>query len=229
MKQFVVIGGSTGIGAQLSENLSQQHSVFASYNQTPKESRDNLHYFQADVLTPIDFSFLPDQIDGLAYCVGSISLKPFARIQAADFMADYQKQVVGAISTIQALLPRLKASENASIVLFSTVAVQTGFPFHTLVSSSKGAIEGLTRALAAEFAPKIRVNCIAPSITQTPLASALLSSPEKIEANAQRHPLKRIGAAIDVANLAEFLLSDKSSWITGQIHAIDGGMSALRV
>lgn len=229
MKQFVVIGGSTGIGAQLSENLAREHSVFASYNQTPKENRDNLHYFQADVLTPIDFSFLPDQIDGLAYCVGSISLKPFARIQAADFMADYQKQVVGAISTIQALLPRLKASENASIVLFSTVAVQTGFPFHTLVSSSKGAIEGLTRALAAEFAPKIRVNCIAPSITQTPLASALLSSPEKIEANAQRHPLKRIGAAIDVANLAEFLLSDKSSWITGQIHAIDGGMSALRV
>jgi len=229
MKQFVVIGGSTGIGAQLTENLAENNAVFASFNNTPKQSAGNIHYFQANALEPIDFSFLPEQIHGLAYCVGSISLKPFARISAADFIADYQKQVVGAISIIQQLLPRLKAAENASIVLFSTVAVQTGFPFHTLVSSSKGALEGLTRALAAELAPKIRVNCIAPSITQTPLASALLSSPEKIEANALRHPLKRIGAAEDVANLAEFLLSDKSSWITGQIHAIDGGMSALRV
>ena len=135
----------------------------------------------------------------------------------------------GAIRIIQALLPKLKMAEQASIVLFSTIAVQTGFPFHTLVASSKGAIEGLTKALAAELAPKIRVNCIAPSITDTPLAAALLNTEEKKLANAQRHPLKQVGEANDIASMAEFLLTEKSKWITGQIFHIDGGMSTLKV
>ncbi|MEP6597760.1 MAG: SDR family oxidoreductase, partial [Ginsengibacter sp.] len=117
---------------------------------------------------------------------------------------------------------------NASIVLFSTVAVQTGLPFHAQVAASKGALEGLTKALAAEFAPKIRVNCIAPSLTDTPLASSLLNTGQKAEANAQRHPLKRIGTTADIANLAEFILSDKASWITGQIIHVDGGISTLK-
>lgn len=133
------------------------------------------------------------------YCPGSIQLKPFARIKAEDFAQDFQLQVIGAIRVIQQVLPILKASPQASIVLFSTVAVQTGFTFHTQVATSKGAIEGLTKALAAELAPKIRVNCIAPSITDTPLAGTLLSTPEKKEANAQRHPLKKIGAPEDIA------------------------------
>jgi NAD(P)-dependent dehydrogenase (short-subunit alcohol dehydrogenase family) len=123
------------------------------------------------------------------------------------------------------VLPRLKQAANASIVLFSTVAVPSGLPFHTQVAASKGAIEGLTRALAAEYAPKVRVNCIAPSLTNTPLAASLLNSEQKLEANAQRHPMKRIGTPEDIANMAAFLLSGKSGWITGQIMHVDGGMS----
>jgi NAD(P)-dependent dehydrogenase (short-subunit alcohol dehydrogenase family) len=126
-------------------------------------------------------------------------------------------------------VPKLKLSENAAILLFSTVAVQIGLPYHTQVASSKGAIEGLTKSLAAEYAPKIRVNCIAPSLTDTPLAAGLLSNEQKREANAQRHPLKRVGTAEDMANLAEFLLSEKSSWITGQIMHVDGGISTLKI
>ena len=126
------------------------------------------------------------------------------------------------------MLPRLKKSGNASIVLFSTVAVQSGLPFHTQVAASKGALEGLTKALAAELAPTIRVNCIAPSLTDTPLAASLLNTEQKKEAIALRHPLKRIGTAGDIANMASFLLSPKASWITGQILHVDGGMSSLK-
>jgi NAD(P)-dependent dehydrogenase (short-subunit alcohol dehydrogenase family) len=176
----------------------------------------------------MDFSYLPEKIDGLVYCPGNIHLAPFHRIKPVDFLNDYTLQVVGAIQVIQAILPRLKAAETSSIVLFSTVAVQTGFNFHSQVAASKGAIEGLTRALAAEFAPTIRVNAIAPSITNTPLASKFLSSPEKIQANAERHPLKKIGNAEDLAEMALFLLSNKAAWITGQIMHVDGGISVIR-
>ena len=165
---------------------------------------------------------------GIIYCPGSINLRPFERIKPADFINDFNLQVVGAIKTIQAVIPKLKNSENATIILFSTVAVQTGLPFHSQVSASKGAIEGLTKALAAEYAPKIRVNCIAPSLTDTPLAASLLNSDQKREANALRHPLKRIGTTQDIANMAEFLLSNKASWITGQIMHVDGGISSLK-
>ena len=176
----------------------------------------------------LDLSFLPDQLDGIAYCPGSINLKPFARIKPEDFQADFSLQVVGAIKVLQAIAPRLKTSENASVVFFSTVAVRLGFNFHSQVSASKGAIEGLTRSLAAEWAPQIRVNCIAPSITDTPLASKLLGTDEKKEANAQRHPLKKIGTPEDIAAMAAFLLSDQSSWMTGQILNLDGGLSSIK-
>ncbi|MCH1544319.1 MAG: SDR family oxidoreductase [Bacteroidia bacterium] len=230
MKNYVVIGGSTGIGRALVEQLSTDHQVWATYNQTPIESNDRVTYHQLDVTAEnMDLTWLPDQIDGLAYCVGSIALKPFHRIKAEEFMQDYQKQTVAAIQILQQSLSALKASDQASVVLFSTVAVQTGFPFHALVSSSKGAIEGLTKALSAEWAPKIRVNSIAPSITDTPLASNLLSTPEKKDANAQRHPLKAVGEAEDIAKLAAFLLKEDSRWITGQVHHIDGGISSLKV
>jgi NAD(P)-dependent dehydrogenase (short-subunit alcohol dehydrogenase family) len=154
---------------------------------------------------------------------------PFNRIASKDFIKDYNLQVVGAVKVIQAALPKLKESKNGSIVLFSTVAVQLGLNFHSLVASSKGAIEGLTKALAAELAPTIRVNCIAPSLTNTPLAASLLNSDQKIDANAQRHPLKRVGTPLDIANAVEFLLTDKSSWVTGQILSIDGGMSTIKL
>lgn len=230
MSNYFIVGASSGIGKTIAENLaSEGHHVFGTFNKNVCSNQENLQYNAFNVMDEaLDISFLPETIDGLVYCPGSILLKPFHRIKAEEFMNDYQLQVLGAIKTIQAVLPRLKASNQASIVLFSTLAVQTGLNFHSMVASSKGAIEGLTKALAAEFAPSIRVNCIAPSLTDTPLAASLLNTEEKRQANALRHPLKRIGSSHDMANLAQFLLSDKSSWMTAQIVHADGGMSSIR-
>ena len=227
MKNYLIIGGSTGIGNSLVKILSENNQVYASYKKT-EVSDSAVAYFYHDVSNSLNQEILPEVIDGLAYCVGSIQLKPFHRFTEEDFIRDYELQVLGAVKVIQEILPKLKQSSSPSIVLFSTVAVQTGFTFHSLVSASKGAIEGLTKALAAELSPKIRVNCIAPSITQTPLAGALLNTEEKITANGQRHPLGRIGQPNDIAELAAFLLSEKSSWITGQIMHIDGGISTIK-
>ena len=229
MKNYLIIGASSGIGKALAENLSAENKVFGTYNNIVKEDGNNISYHKVNVLDEnIDLSFLPEILHGIVYCPGSINLKPFARIKPEDFLNDYALQVVGAVKIIQAVLPKLKAAENASVILFSTVAVQVGFNFHSLVSYAKGAVEGLARALAAELAPNIRVNCIAPSITDTPLAASLLNTPEKKEANALRHPLKKIGTPENIADLAAFLLSDKASWITGQIVHADGGMSAIK-
>lgn len=230
MSNILIIGGSSGIGLATTELLvGKSQQVFATFNHSENKV-SGATYFHLDVnQEDWDFSVLPEAIDGLVYCPGKINLKPFARLKSDDFLDDYKIQVIGAIKTIQLLLPKLKKSNSPSIVLFSTVAVQTGFSFHSIVSSSKGAIEGLTRALAAELSPSIRVNCIAPSITDTPLAGNLLNSIEKKEANAQRHPLKKVGEARDIANAVAFLLSQESSWMTGQIMHIDGGISNLRV
>jgi NAD(P)-dependent dehydrogenase (short-subunit alcohol dehydrogenase family) len=227
MKNYVIIGGSASIGRQLVLNLSKENKVFATYSKN-QVIESHAEYFQYTVGENFNLDILPETIDGLAYCIGALNLKPFHRITEEDYLNDYKLQVLGAVKAIQSILPRLKAAPHASIVLFSTVAVQTGFTFHSLVSASKGAIEGLTRSLAAELAPKIRVNCIAPSIMNTPLAQSLLNTPEKIEASAQRHPLARIGSAEDAAELAAFLLNDKSSWITGQIIKLDGGISSIK-
>lgn len=231
MANYLVIGASSGIGKQVATQLAENgHKVFASYNKNEMASSENIEFYKVDVLEEEpDLSFIPDTLDGLVYCPGSINLKPFNRIKPADFAADFNLQVGGAVKIIQAVLPKMKSSEQASIVLFSTVAVQMGLPFHTQVSASKGAIEGLTKALAAELSPKIRVNCIAPSLTDTPLAASLLNTEQKQEANAQRHPLKRIGQPTDIANMVEFLLSDKSTWVTGQIFHVDGGMSTIKL
>lgn len=229
-KKIAIIGASKGIGLALAQQLAELgHEVYATYAKTaPSLRHQNITWQQFDVLAPTPLE-LPEILDGLVYCPGTIALKPFNRFNTADFQSDYQLQVLGAIQSIQTALPALKKSEQAAIVLFSTVAVQQGLPFHSLVSASKGAIEGLTRALAAELAPKIRVNAIAPSLTNTPLAENLLNSDAKREANAARHPLKRVGEAADIAHMAAFLLSDQATWISGQILHVDGGISSLRV
>ena len=231
MANILIIGASSGIGSALAQQLmAAGNQVYGTFNKTTQPVSGFAAYQQLNVLDEnLDLSFVPDTLDGLVYCPGAVNLKPFARIKPEDFISDYQLQLVGAVKIIQACLTKLKTATSPSIVLFSTVAVQTGFNFHSLVASSKGAVEGLTKALAAEFAPKIRVNCIAPSITDTPLAGTLLSTEEKKEANAQRHPLKKIGKPEDLANLADFLLSEKSSWITGQVLHADGGMSSLKI
>ena len=232
MAAFLVIGGSSGIGYELSNNLANQgFDVFATYNQNKVNSeKNNLFYHHLNVLDKeIDLNFLPQQLDGLVYCPGSVNLKLFHRIKPEEFTSDYELQVVGAVKTIQTVLPRLRQSNHPSIVLFSTVAVQMGFNFHTQVAASKGAIEGFMRALAAELAPKIRVNCVAPSLTDTPLTQNLISTDEKRVQNEQRHPLKRIGKPAEIADAVEFLLSEKSSWITGQVLHVDGGISKLKV
>ena len=232
MKNILIIGGSSGIGASLIEKFKNDpnYQVTSTYNQGNILTAENIKTFKTDVLSDnLDISILPEVIDGVVYCPGSINLLPFHRIKLDGFRADFELQVMGAIKVIQTILPHLKKSSSASIVFFSTVAVQSGFNFHTQVAASKGAIEGLTRSLAAEFAPKIRVNAIAPSLTDTPLASKLLGTDEKKQANAERHPLKKIGTSENIAEVAQFLLSDKSQWMSGQIMAIDGGISTLRV
>lgn len=231
MGNYLVVGASSGIGQAITIQLAAEgHHVFATYQKNQFTSSANITTFNLNVLDEqLDFSNLPAALDGLVYCPGSINLRPFSRITPYDFTQDFNLQVGGAIKVIQAVLPALKNSGNASIILFSTVAVQLGLNFHTQVSVSKGAIEGLTKALSAELAPSIRVNCIAPSLTDTPLAASLLNTEQKVEANALRHPLKRIGKVNDISEMACFLLSNKSSWITGQVMHVDGGMSAIKL
>ena len=230
MKNYLIIGGSSGIGKALTEQLASEGTIYATYNKNKTESTNpNVSYYHLDVTSDeFELEQLPNEIHGLAYCPGSINLMPFKRIKPSQFLEDFNLQVNGAVKIIQQVLPNLKAAKNSSILLFSTVAVQNGFNFHSQVAASKGAIEGLTRALAAEFAPVIRVNAIAPSLTDTPLAGKLLSTQEKKEANAQRHPLKSIGNPENIAELGAFLLTDKAKWITGQIIHADGGMSSIK-
>ncbi len=229
MKNYVIIGGSSGIGKALVNQLEADNNLFVTYNRQEQIDRENVKYQFYDVREQAYLKDIPDAVNGLVYLPGSINLKPFSRIKPDDFLKDYELNMVGAVKTIQQLLPNLKKGNQASVVLFSTVAVQTGMSFHSLVASSKGAIEGLTKALAAELAPLVRVNCIAPSLTDTPLATSLLSTDEKRQASASRHPLKSVGTAEELARAAKFLLTEESSWMTGQILHIDGGMGSIRM
>ena len=226
-KNILLIGGSSGIGLSLVNQISQDHNVYVacrSNNSLP----ENVNYINYDVLNDeLDSSLFPETIDSFIYLPGSINLRPFKSLSIESFKEDLEINFIGLIKSLKSVLKNLTASNSASIVLFSTVAVQRGMPFHSSVSSSKGAIEGLAKSLAAEFSPKIRVNVIAPSLVNTPLANRFLNNDIKIEKSANRHPLKRIGSASDIANLIDYLISDKSSWITGQIIAVDGGLSTI--
>ncbi|MDN4165331.1 SDR family oxidoreductase [Cytophagales bacterium LB-30] len=227
---YLIIGGSSGIGYEIAQLLlKENHKVWITGN-TSESTPLGAIRLQLDIqnYNPQVFDSLPDTLHGIAYCPGTIQLKPFRALKEEDFKKDMEINVWGAVKTLQDNLKRLKQATSASVVLFSTVAVQTGMSFHSSVAASKGAIEGLTRSLAAELAPSIRVNAVAPSLTDTALASALLSTPEKREASAKRHPLQRVASAEEIAQVAHFLLSEKSNWVTGQIWKADGGMGNLK-
>jgi len=230
MKNILLIGGSYGIGYAIAKELQFECKVFVA-SRTFENSDDlNVTHIPFDASTEsLDTSKLPEIIDGLVYCPGSINLRPFRGIKPETFEADMHINFISMVKVIQTILPNLSASNQASIVLFSSVAASMGMPFHTSVAAAKGAIEGFAKALAAEYIPKIRVNVIAPSLTDTPLADKFLNNDVKREKSAERHPLKRFGTADDLAQMATFLLSDKSSWISGQIFHVDGGMSTLLV
>ena len=230
MKNILIIGASSGIGLELAEKLKVNNTVFAiSRHRGELGDHPNISWHQMDVFgEEIDFSFLPDSLNGLVYCPGSINLKPVRGLKQEEVLEDFRINALGALKVVQQVLARLKKSKDASVVFFSTVAVAQGMPYHVSVSMAKGAVEGLSRSLAAELAPGVRVNTIAPSLTDTPMAARLLSSDERREASAQRHPMKRVGSPSDIASMAAFLLSNEASWITGQILHVDGGIGAIK-
>ena len=238
MTKHIIIGGAGGIGSALARRLAARgdcvHLVGRDAAKLePLASELSGTFALADVLdrAALEQAVLaagPD-IAGLAYCAGSITLKPVSRITDDDVERDFKLNALGALRAVQAALPGLKAHAGpASVVLFSSVAVAQGFTAHASIGMAKGAVEGLMLSLAAELAPKIRVNCIAPSLTRTPLAQALTSNEQMANAIAGLHAMQRLGEADDAAALAAFLLSSEASWITGQVIGVDGGRSSLR-
>lgn len=227
-RTVLLVGGNSGIGLATARLMQAQgDTVIAAARSAGPLQEMGITVQAFDALQPGEI-VLPPILDGIVYFPGSIQLKPFHRLTADDFLNDFRVNCLGAVAAIQAALPALKAAPSASIILFSTVAVAQGMPFHASVAVAKGAVEGLMLSLAAELAPKIRVNVIAPSLTDTPLAGNLLSTDAKKEASAKRHPLQQIGDPEDVAKLVAFLLSDASKFMTGQILRPDGGLSSVR-
>ncbi|MCE2683163.1 MAG: SDR family NAD(P)-dependent oxidoreductase [Flavobacteriia bacterium] len=227
MRTYLFIGASSAMAQTACDRLTGQgHRVIGI-------SRNEIEgYSERWMVNEYNTEELPEiheHLDGLVYFPGTINLKPFHRYKHEEVMNDLNVNVIGAFQSVQKYLPNLKQGTNPSVVLFSSVAATTGMTFHTSIAMAKGAIEGLTRSLAAEFAPTIRVNAIAPSLTNTALSEKFLSTPEKMEASAQRNPMKKVGTTEDLSNSIEFLLSEKSAWVTGQILHVDGGMGALRV
>lgn len=230
MKNILLIGGSYGIGLAIAQELQNDNNLFVASRTNEFISDLRVKHIPFDALTDtLDISKLPEVIDGLVYCPGSINLRPFKALKIDAFETDLNVNFISLVKVLQTVLTNLTASQQSSIVLFSSVAATMGMPFHTSVSASKGAIEGFAKALAAEYAPKIRVNVIAPSLTDTPLANKFLNSDEKKEKSAARNPMKKVGTSQDIAQMASFLLSDKSNWISGQIFHVDGGISTLLV
>lgn len=229
-KNILFIGGSYGIGLASAKLLASENNLFIASR--TKESLDEINctHLKFDASKDdVKNLELPETIDGLVYFPGSINLKPFKMLSPEAFEEEMNLNFFSLVRVVHSLLPRLKKSEQASLVFFSTVAVKVGMPFHTSIAAAKGAIEGFAKSLAAEYAPSFRVNVIAPSLTNTKLSEKLLSNAAKVEKMGERHPLKRVGEPEDIANVVQFLLSEKSTWVTGQIMGIDGGLSTLNV
>ncbi|WP_226064952.1 SDR family NAD(P)-dependent oxidoreductase [Kaistella polysaccharea] len=231
MRNILIVGAGRGIGLATAQLLKDENLFTISRNLTTELESLETKFFELDVSTDdLSSLSLPEELHGLVFCPGSINLRPFNRLTEEDFLADFNQNFMGAVKVIQKCLPAIKKSKSASIVLFSTVAAKVGMPFHTSIAASKGAIEGFAKSLAAELsASKIRVNVIAPSLSDTDLAAQLLSTEDKRIASAKRHPLQRIGMPEDSAQLVEFLLSDRSSWMTGQIIGVDGGLGNIKL
>lgn len=227
-KNILLIGGSHGIGFTIAQQLQSEHNLFIASRTKDELSGLKVTHIPFDASKDtFDPSILPDEIHGFVYCPGTINLKPFKLMTSDTFNEDMNINFFGLVRVLKEIMPKM--AEGASLVFFSTVAVGNGMPYHTSVAASKGAIEGFARSLAAEYAPKLRVNVIAPSLVDTPLAARLLNNDKKREMMSDRHPLKRVGLASDIANMAIFLLSDKSTWMTGQVVGVDGGMGSLNV
>lgn len=228
-KNVLVVGGNSGIGLATVKHLQAAgHQVTVWSRKSDLVDGLGVDFFPCDV-TEGNLPDAPEGLQAVVYCPGTITLKPFHRLQEKDFLADFQVNALGAVRVLQQVLPQLKKSGDASVVMFSTVAVQLGLPFHASIAAAKGAVEGLVRSLAAELAPGIRVNALAPSLTDTPLAGPLLGSEEKREAAANRHPLKAVGHPEQVAGLVEMLLTEPGNFMTGQIIGVDGGLGAVKL
>ncbi|WP_282043252.1 SDR family NAD(P)-dependent oxidoreductase [Winogradskyella flava] len=227
MKTIIVVGGSKGIGNAIVSSLLSSHKVINLSRTAPEQSHDNLTHHDCDVIT----DDLPDieSADGLVYCPGSINLKPINRLRIDDFKNDFEINVLGAVKSVQKYLTILKNGNKPAILLFSTVASKLGMPFHTSVAASKSAVEGLTKSLGAELAPTVRVNAIAPTVTDTDLASKLLRNDRMIENMNERHPLKKYLQPQEVADMATFLLSDKAASLSGQIFEMDCGIVSFKI
>ena len=227
-KHIAIIGGTSGIGrATVAHLQSAGHTLHVACRAPEKLTDLGIIAQPFDAAAPGPLTW-PERLDGFGYFPGTITLKPFHRFTAEDFQRDLQVNLFGAIAALQSALPALKASGDAAVVLFSTVAVAQGLPMHASIATSKGAVEGLAKSLAAEWAPAIRVNVIAPSLTDTPLAGALLNSDLKKEAAAKRHPLQQVGRAEDMAGFVAHLLSGQARFMTGQVLRVDGGLSSVR-
>ena len=228
----LVAGGSRGIGLELVRMLSGSADRIDVWSRSAGDLPVDgpVRHIACDVTGPDRLPDPPESVQGAVYCPGTVNLKSFRALSEDDFRRDWEVNLLGAVRFLKACQPKLKGEGDApaSVVLFSTVAVGQGMPMHASVAAAKGAVEGLVRSLAAEWAPKVRVNAIAPALVDTPLVVRMLSTPEKREAMGARYPLKRVGTPTDAAALARFLLSPESGWITGQVLGLDGGMSTLR-